>query len=76
MSALVEEFQKLAQEGIISRTKRRIGVAKEFIEPSAEGLIGILAAKGLGARRLKHLLSAGGVGAVHGTYRKTKKYAG
>ena len=77
LDALQDEFTKLAQgEGLISKARRRIGVAGEFASPTAEAALLGLAARGLGIRNPRHLLSAAGLGAAHGVVRKTKKYAG
>lgn len=76
LAACRDELSKIAQEGVIHKTRRRAGVAAEFAAPSAEGLATGLIARGVGVRNPRKLLAAAGVGALHGVVRKTKKYAG
>jgi hypothetical protein len=77
LSAFQDEFSKLAQEeGLVSKTQRRLRIAGEFASPVAEGLASGIIAKGLGIKDMRKILAAGGAGAAHGVYRKTKDYAG
>jgi hypothetical protein len=73
--AFSDELTKVGGEAI-RRTVRRARVATEFLEPPAEGVLGYLAAKGLGARSPKRLAAAGAIGLAHGTLRKARQYAG
>lgn len=75
VQAFTNELTKLGGD-VIRRTARRAQVAKEFLEPTAEGALGYLAARGLGAKSPKRLLAAGGLGLAHGTLRKARQYAG
>jgi hypothetical protein len=76
LAALQDEFQKIAQEGVLEKTKRRLRIAGEFASPVAEGVAAGLIGRGLGLKDIRKIMAAGGAGAVHGVYRKTKEYSG
>ena len=70
-----DELTKLAQEGVVRRTVRRARIAKEFSVPTVEAGLGALLARGFGLKDPRKLLAAAGLGALHGIYTRTRKFA-